>query len=47
MKEGILHKSDHGPGLLGLLDGAKTKGIETDAGIMWRKDFLRRIGYKI
>lgn len=33
-------------GIMGVLDGEKTKGIETDADIAWRKDFLRKIGYK-
>ncbi len=33
-------------GIIGVLDGEITKGIETDADISWRKDFLRKIGYK-
>lgn len=33
-------------GIMGVLDGEKTKGIETDKDIAWRKDFLRKIGYK-
>jgi adenosine/AMP kinase len=31
---------------MGVLDGETTKGIETNADITWRKDFLRKIGYK-
>jgi hypothetical protein len=30
-----------------VIDGIKTKGIETEEDIKWRKDFLRKIGYKI
>ncbi len=33
-------------GILGVAEGFKPKGIETDADIAWRKDFLRKIGYK-
>lgn len=33
-------------GILGVADGLNPKGIETDADITWRKDFLRKIGYK-
>ena len=32
---------------LGVIDGVKTKGLETEADIKWRKDFLRKIGYKL
>jgi hypothetical protein len=33
-------------GILGVAEGFKPKGIETENDIAWRKDFLRRIGYK-
>jgi hypothetical protein len=33
-------------GILGVAEGFKPKGIEADSDIAWRKDFLRRIGYK-
>jgi len=29
------------------VDGLKSKGIETDAGIAERRGFLRKIGYKL
>jgi adenosine/AMP kinase len=32
--------------VLGVADGEKPKGIETDDDIAWRKNFLRQIGYK-
>ncbi len=31
---------------MGVIDGAKPRSIEDEAGIKWRKDFLRMIGYK-
>ena len=34
-------------GILGVIDGAKPAGLETDADIAWRKGFLRKIGYKL
>ncbi len=33
-------------GILGVAEGSKPKGIETEPDIAWRKDFLRKIGYK-
>jgi len=40
-------ESDQGRGILGVIDGVKTKGLETGADIQWRKQFLRKIGYKL
>ena len=34
-------------GILGVADGQNPKGIETEKDIAWRKDFLRKIGYKV
>lgn len=34
-------------GILGVIDGLRTKGIETEEDIKQRKDFLRKIGYKL
>ncbi len=45
--EVIVAESEQGRGILGVIDGAKTKGVETEADIKWRKDFLRKIGYKL
>jgi len=36
-----------GRGILGVVDGSKSKGVEEDDGIAWRKSFLRKIGYKL
>lgn len=33
-------------GMLGILDGEKPLSLEQDADKKWRKDFLRKIGYK-
>ena len=35
-----------GRAILGVADGKQPKGIEDEEGIAWRKDFLRKIGYK-
>jgi adenosine/AMP kinase len=45
--EVIIAESEQGRGILGVIDGVKTKGIENDADIKVRKDFLRKIGYKL
>ncbi len=43
----IIAETELGRGIMGVIDGLKTKGVEDEEGIRWRKDFLRRIGYKI
>lgn len=45
--EVVLVETDQGRGVLGVVDGIKTRGIEDEEGIRWRKDFLRKIGYKL
>ncbi len=45
--EVILAETEQGRGILGVVDGFSSKGIEDDAEIKWRKDFLRQIGYKL
>ncbi len=45
--EVIVAETEQGCGILGVIDGAKTKGIETEADIKVRKEFLRKIGYKL
>jgi len=34
-------------GILGVLDGQVPLGVEDDAEVAWRKDLLRRFGYKL
>ena len=43
----IVAESDQGCGILGVIDGDKTRGIETDSDIAHRREFLRQIGYKL
>jgi hypothetical protein len=43
----ILAESEQGRGVLGVIDGIHTKGIEDPEGVAWRKGFLRKIGYKV
>lgn len=45
--EVILAETEHGRGILGVVDGVRTKGVETENEIAQRKDFLRTIGYKL
>jgi adenosine/AMP kinase len=45
--EVIIAESEQGRGILGVIDGFKTQGLETEADIQWRKEFLRKIGYKL
>ncbi len=45
--EVIIAESEQGRGILGVIDGAKPKAVETADDIAQRKDFLRRIGYKL
>jgi adenosine/AMP kinase len=42
----ILAESPLGRGCMGVIDGSKPKGIEKEEDIQWRKDLLRKIGYK-
>lgn len=45
--EVIVAETGQGRGILGVIDGVKTKAIETEADIKTRKEFLRKIGYKV
>jgi len=45
--EVIVAESEQGRGVLGIIDGASPLGVEDEAGIAWRKEFLRTIGYKL
>jgi adenosine/AMP kinase len=42
----ILAESEQGRGILGVIDGISPKGVEGEADVAWRKDLLRKIGYK-
>jgi adenosine/AMP kinase len=43
----LVAETQQGRGIVGVVDGAPPKGIETEADITWRKNFLRQIGYKL
>ena len=45
--EVIVAETEQGRGILGVIDGLKTKGIETEKDVKARKEFLRKIGYKL
>ena len=45
--EVVLAETEQGRGIMGVVDGFHTKGVEDDAEISWRKNFLRQIGYKL
>jgi adenosine/AMP kinase len=42
----IVAQTDNGRGILGVVDGSSPKGLENDEEIAWRRDLLRKIGYK-
>ncbi len=43
----IVAETKQGRGIMGVVDGVKTKGIETEKDISQRKEFLRTLGYKL
>jgi adenosine/AMP kinase len=43
----VLAETEQGRGILGVIDGVKTKGIENESDVAWRMGFLRQIGYKL
>jgi adenosine/AMP kinase len=45
--EVVIAETEQGRGIIGVVDGLKSKGIETDADVKERRGFLRKIGYKL
>ena len=43
----IIAETGQGRGIIGVVDGMKSKGIETEKDAKTRKEFLRKIGYKL
>lgn len=43
----IIAETEQGRGILGVIDGIRSKGIEAEKDIAERKEFLRKIGYKL
>jgi uncharacterized protein len=44
--EVLVAQTEQGRGILGVVDGFAPKGVEGPEDQAWRKDFLRKIGYK-
>ena len=42
----ILAETEQGRGILGVVDGYASKGIESERDVQERKTFLRKVGYK-
>ena len=45
--EVVIAETEQGRGIASVIDGFKSKGIEKDEDIKARKEFLRKIGYKL
>jgi adenosine/AMP kinase len=45
--EVLVAQTGQGRGILGVVDGSAPQGIEGAEDIAWRRDFLRKIGYKL
>jgi adenosine/AMP kinase len=45
--EVLIVETSQGRGIVGVVDGAKSKGIETEKDIIERHSFVRKIGYKL
>jgi adenosine/AMP kinase len=45
--EVIVAVTEQGRGIMGVIDGSPPQGVEGEADIAWRRDFLRKIGYKL
>lgn len=45
--EVVVASTPQGRGILGVIDGSSPKGVETAADKAQRKEFLRKIGYKL
>jgi len=44
--EVIVAETEHGRAVLGVVDGSGPKRVESEADAQWRREFLRKIGYK-
>ena len=45
--EVVIGETEKGRAILGVIDGSISKGIESEEDIKFRKDLLRKIGYKL
>jgi adenosine/AMP kinase len=44
--EVLIAETTQGRGIIGVVDGQKSRGIESDADVVERRAFVRKIGYK-
>lgn len=42
----LVAETELGRGIIGVVDGLKPLGVETEKDITWRRELLRKIGYK-
>jgi adenosine/AMP kinase len=45
--EVVIAETEQGRGIVGVIDGLRSKGVETEVDIKARREFLRKIGYKL
>jgi hypothetical protein len=45
--EVVIAETEQGRGIMGVIDGMKTKGIEAEDDVKERKELLRKFGYKL
>ncbi|HDZ76662.1 MAG TPA: adenosine monophosphate-protein transferase [Candidatus Omnitrophica bacterium] len=45
--EVIIAETEQGRGIMGVIDGFSPRGEEKEKDVVWRKDLLRKIGYKL
>lgn len=45
--EVIIAETAQGRGIMGVVDGSRPEGVEAPEDISWRRDFLRKTGYKL
>ena len=43
----VIAETEQGRGIMGVIDGGKCQAVEDEEGIVWRKQLLRTIGYKL
>ena len=43
----VIAETEQGRGIMGVIDGASSKGKESDENTKERRDFVRKIGYKL
>jgi adenosine/AMP kinase len=44
--EVVIAETEQGRGVLGVIDGQVPLGVEDEEGVKWRKEILRKFGYK-